>query len=298
MNIAGIPVRNTLELFSPATRLCAIVYSPAKVGKTKFASTLNKLTKRIYGKPTLIIAVEAADGGGTATIQEEGVDFVQPVDRGELDKILVALQSDTHYGGVVLDSATDTVKRFIQPFVLSIENRKEKDATRALGVPGRSDYQTMGELMRVVMQRLINLTTLMKSTPSGSVPDMDRRKHVLVTALEKIETQHNDVTNEDEIVAIGPDLPGAMMRTSTAMFQQVLNMKVETVVERDKEDPRKTKQVSRRVLISEAEGRKIVGDRFKIFPPKFDPDFDLIYEQFWVPKLAAQEALNGAKTQS
>jgi hypothetical protein len=256
------------------------------------------MTKRVDGKPTLIIAVEAADGGGTATIQDEGVDFIQPADKAELDKILVALQSDTHYGGVVLDSATDTVKRFIQPFVLSIENRKEKDATRALGVPGRSDYQTMGELMRVVLQRLVNLTTLMKSGPGGSVPDLDRRKHVLVTALEKVETQYNEVTKEDEIVAIGPDLPGAMMRTSTAMFQTVLNMKVETVVERDKEDPRKSKQVSRRVLISEAEGRKILGDRFKIFPAKFDPDFDLIYDKFWSPRLAGLEAVNATKAQN
>lgn len=267
--------------------MCGLVYAPPKFGKTTLCATLNALTQRTLGKPTLFIAVEAGEGGGTASIQEFGIDYVVPADKPELDKLLAALQTDTHYGGIVYDSATEGVNRYIKPFVLNTENKKETDITRTMGVPVRSDYQTMGELMRMVSQRLINLTMLNK--PDG-MPDLDRRKHVLMTALEKADTEYNKTTKETYITAIGPDLPGAMMRVSTAMFQQVMNIQVEQTVERDPNDVRKAVRKSRRVLVTEADGLKILGDRFKVYPAVMEPDFDKAWDQFWVPRIQGARA--------
>lgn len=284
MTIDGIQIKNTKNIINEATRMCGLVYAPPKFGKTKFAATLNKLTLRLYNKPTLFIAVEAGEGGGTATIQEEAVDYVIPATKAELDKILAALQTDTQYAGVVLDSATETVNRYVKPFVLAMENKKESDPIRLFGVPVRSDYQMMGELMRMVSQRLINLTMLNK--PNGE-PDLERRKHVLITALEKVETEKDKVTKETHITAIGPDLPGAMMRTSTAMFQQVMSIQVEQTIERDPNDVRKAVRKSRRVVVTETDGVKILGDRFKVYPAVFEPDLDKAWELYWIPRIEA-----------
>jgi hypothetical protein len=275
-DIAGIKIHNTRDLFNEATKICALVYSAPGVGKTTFAATLDKLTRRLYNKPTLFVAIEAGEGGGTASIQDAGIDYVVPEDRGELDKLLATLQSDTHYAGVVFDSATEGVKRYIQPFALSMENVKEKSPLRTLGVPGRSDYQTMGEMMRSASQRLINLTT--KNKRDGS-PDLDIRKHVIMTALQRVKTEN------DEIVAIGPDLPGAMMITSTAMFQQVFALKIKQMVERDANDPKKAVRITKRVVMTEGDGLMILKDRFNVFPKEFEPDLDKAWDQYWVPKL-------------
>jgi AAA domain-containing protein len=277
LDIAGIKIHNTADLFNEATKICALVYSPPGVGKTTFAATLDKLTKRIYGKPTLFIAIEAGEGGGTASIQSAGVDYVVPEDRNQLDKLLATLQSDTHYAGVVFDSATEGVKRYIQPFALSMENVKEKSPLRTLGVPGRSDYQTMGEMMRSVSQKLINLTTKNKN---DGTPDLNIRKHLIMTALQRVKTEG------EEVVGIGPDLPGAMMTTSTAMFQQVFALKIKQIVERDANDPKKAVRKTQRVVVTESDGLMILKDRFNVFPKEFEPDLDAAWEKYWVPKLA------------
>lgn len=277
-DIAGIKIHNTKDIFNEATKLCALVYSAPGVGKTTFAATLDKLTKRIYNKPTLFIAIEAGEGGGTASIQEAGIDYVVPEDRGQLDKLLATLQADTHYAGVVFDSATEGVKRYIQPFALSMENIKEKSPLRTLGVPGRSDYQTMGEMMRSVSQKLINLTTKNKSDGS---PNLDVRKHVIMTALQRVKTEG------DEVVAIGPDLPGAMMITSTAMFQQVFALKIKQIVDRDPNDSKKAVRSIQRVVMTGGDGLMILKDRFNVFPKEFEPDLDIAWDRYWVPKLAS-----------
>jgi|WetSurMetagenome_2_1015567.scaffolds.fasta_scaffold52466_3 hypothetical protein len=269
-NLGGIPVRNTATLVTPDTRMCVLCYAPSGFGKTTLGATLDKLTKEFMQKPTLIVAVEAGEGGGTSSIQEFGVDFVMPADLNDVEKILAALATDTTYGGVVMDSSTELVKRFIQPYALKFPSR-EKVPTRTAGVPERSDYQTMGEKARQIFNRLINLTT---------VADPRVRKHLLVTALEQDKTDERGA-----LTSIQPALPGAMAGTATAMFQTVLGISIKPKVIPDPDNPGKTKRINERVLISDGDGVRHSKDRMKLFPNGCEPDLAEIYRKYWLPKI-------------
>jgi hypothetical protein len=124
-----------------------MLWAHPKRGKTTFAASLDAMTKKYFGKPTLVIAVEAGEGGGTMSIQDGDVDYVAPTSMEELNKVLAALANDTTYGGVVLDSSTEYVNRFLKPYALSFPYTKgSAPATRSLGVPEQGDYQTMVRL--------------------------------------------------------------------------------------------------------------------------------------------------------
>ena len=270
--LGGITVRNTSQLFTPDTRLCMLVYAHAKRGKTTFAATMDQFTKKYFGKPTLIIAVEAGEGGGTMSIQDFDVDYVVPNTMEELNKIIAALATDTKYGGVVLDSATEYVNRFLKPYALKFPYTKgAAPPTRLEGVPEQGDYQTMGERARMDFNKLINLT---------SHPDKNIRKHLLVTALEKEKTNRDGV-----LLSVQPDLPGAMALAATAMFQTVGAIELKTTVEPDPANPKVTKRVTRRMLVTtvDEESKKIVGDRTKRIPTGSPLNFCDIYEQSWIP---------------
>lgn len=272
---ANLEVRNTSTLIGPDTRICMLVYSPAKRGKTTFGSTLDKLTKRWFGKPSLFVAVETGEGGGTMSVQDAGVDFIQPSSWEELVVVLATLQTDTKYGGVIFDSATEYVKRFLQPLALRIPYSKgSPDATRAMGVPMQGDYQTMGEQARQHFNQLVNLTVH---------PNPNVRKHLIVTALEK---EKNDRVS-GELTAIQPDLPGAMATTATAMFQTVATIQVQRLVAPDPAKPGAKILTQQRVLLTETEGVRILGDRTGRIPNGAPLDLEAIYEKYWVPRFPA-----------
>jgi AAA domain len=271
-DLGGVTVRNTSNLFTPDTRICMLAYAHAKRGKTTFAATMDGFTKKYFGKPTLIIAVEAGEGGGTMSIQDFNVDYVCPANMEELNRIIAALATDTKYGGVVLDSATEYVNRFLKPYALKFPYTKgSAPATRLEGVPEQGDYQTMGERARMDFNKLINLT---------SHPDKNIRKHLLVTALEKEKTNRDGV-----LLSIQPDLPGAMAMAATAMFNTVGCIELRTTVEPDPANPKTPRRVTRRMLVTDAteENKKILGDRTKRIPTGSPLDFGQIYEKSWIP---------------
>ena len=115
MQIGSLQVKNTKNLLSPDTRICALIYAPAKFGKTKFASSLDAFTRKRRNKPTLIIASEAAEGGGTMTLNDQEVDYVMPTSWNEMETLLASLATDEHYGGVILDNVTDYASRIVKP---------------------------------------------------------------------------------------------------------------------------------------------------------------------------------------
>ena len=271
-SLGGIQIKNTRDLFNRDSRICMMLYAHPKRGKTTFGATMDAFTKKYFGKPTLFIAVEAGDGGGTMSIQNFDVDYVTPSTMEDLNKIIAALASDTHYGGVVLDSASEYINRFLKPYALSMPYTKGVPAqTRAQGVPEQGDYQVMGERARIDFNKLINLS---------SHADKNIRKHVLVTALEREKTDRNG-----GLVCVGPDLPGAMMQASSAMFQTVAAIELRTTVEPDPANPGKTKRVTRRILVTDSneESKKIVGDRTHRIPSGSPLDFSEIYEASWIP---------------
>lgn len=270
--IGNVEVRNTKDLFGPWTKLCACLWAKPKFGKTYWAAGLDKVTKKWYNKPTLFVAVEAADGGGTMSIREMGVDYVEPKSWSEFQSIVAALQTDTTYAGVVVDNASDLVKRFIQP--IAVKMAYEKGAapeSRLKGVPAQGDYQTMGEMLRTEMNSLVNLT-------KKSVPD-NIRKHLLVTALEYEKTDRKS----GDTISIGPALPGQMADTASAMFQTMLTLGIDRVVYPDPKNPKQNIARYDRMIIATADGKKILGDRMGIFPAKMTADLVSFWENFWLP---------------
>jgi hypothetical protein len=250
-----------------------MIYAPAKRGKTTFGKTLDDLTKKFLGKPSLFIAMEPSDGGGTMSIQDFDVDFVCPSNINEFNSILAALAGDTKYGGVVMDSATEYVNRFLKPYALKFPYPKGNPSpTRLAGVPEQGDYQTMGEQARIDFNKLIGLTVH---------PDLNIRKHLLVTALEREKLSRDG----KELVSVNPDLPGAMASVATSMFQTVGCIDLKTTVEPDPAN-KTTKRVTRRVLVTEAteENKRVVGDRTKLIPNGAPLDLCEIYEKIWMPR--------------
>ena len=266
--IGNLQVRNTGEIISPSLRLCAMMWAKAKYGKTKWAAGLDKVTKRWYNKKTLFIAVEAADGGGTSSIADNGVDYVEPSTFGEFQAIVSSLQSDTTYGGVVVDNASDLVKRLVQPEALKIAFPSAPD-TRRKGVPEQRDYQTMGEMLRTELNKLVNLT---KRDVNENI-----RKHLIVTALEYERTTRG---NPPQTISIGPALPGQMADTASAMFQTMLTIEVEAKV-----DPQTKTRKYERLVVAEADGVKILGDRLSIFPARGPFDLEEVWEKYWIPRV-------------
>jgi hypothetical protein len=276
-SLAGIAIRNTRDVINEHTKICMLMFAPPKFGKTTAGESLDRMTKKFFGKPSLFIAVEPGEGGGTMSIADKDVDYIVPQNFNDFGKILSALHSDTTYGGVILDSASEYVNRYLKPYSLAMPNVKEKSVQRDAGVPGRSDYQTMGEQARIHFNQLIALTTH---------ADLNIRKHLLVTALER---EKYDADGK-VLVAIQPDLPGAMAGAATAMFQTVGSVKIVHRVVPDPANPKATTRAAERQLITNADGVRIAGDRTKIFPNPAPLDFCEIWERYWLPEIEKRRA--------
>ncbi len=285
MKIGSLEIQNTSKLVNEDTRICQLLIAEGKSGKTTLSASLNNLTQKLYGKPTLVIAVEAGEGGGTASIEDFGVDYVCPKDVTEFDSIISALTADTKYAGVVLDSSTEMVQRIIKPFSLSFASR-EKAPVRVMGVPDRGDYQSMGEFMRQRMNNLINLTSreFMKNS---------FRKHVIVTARQK--DKYND---NGAVIATGPDLPGQMAGNAVGMFQTISRIEVKTVVVPNPEKPGTTMRVQKRILRTVPGPGDALGDRYRILPDEVElttadgkyVGFVEIWDKYWMPRIEKSKA--------
>jgi hypothetical protein len=228
-----------------------MLYTGAKVGKTRLAASLNEITTKYRGKPTIFIACEAAEGGGTMTLEDLGIDYMTPKNWTEFEATLAWLTTDSTYGGVVLDNATDYVARIVKPHALAFPTKEiATQPLRAVGVPARSDYQTMGENGRGHMNRLINLTN--EST------DPKFRKDLIVTALER--DKSNDA---GQTISIYPDLPGALSGTVTAMFQSVVSIGIKQRVIKGEDGI--SRRLNGRQLLCSTDGVRVSGDRTKMY---------------------------------
>lgn len=280
--IGTLSIRNTKALLNKDTRICGLIFAKAKVGKTELASGLDAITKKYRGKPTLIIASEVSEGGGTMTLNYKDIDYVMPSTFSEFDNLLASLATNEYYGGVILDNASDYVARIVKPHALTFPAKEKVLGARAIGVPVRSDYQVMGECARGQLNRLINLTN--ENTKE------QYRKDVIITALER------EQTDEDgNRTAITPDLPGALANSMTAMVQSVMSIVIKNKIVPDPTGkPGATKRINSRVLHVAADGLRVTDDRTGIFPHGFELTRDdgspvgllEIYEQ-WLAKRAA-----------
>lgn len=281
--IAGLTVNNTKDLIGPNMRLCMMLYQAAKFGKTTLAASLDTMTKKFMNKPSLIIAIEAGEGGGSMSVQNLGIDYVQPTSMGNLGTLMSELATDTYYGGIIFDNSTDYVRRFLEPYSLKFTwGGCEKFPTRRIGVPARNDYQTMGSQLRTDFNKLIKLTT-------SEVPE-DCRKHLIVTAL--VKEKNND---DGALIRKGPSLPGDMMDTATAMFQTVATIDIQgsTI----KNPAGQTERIYERYLRTKPKSKEILGDRSGILPERLlltnsdgtPVSMADIWEKYYLPRFNAAE---------
>lgn len=281
LTIGGLKIRKTSQVFNENSRLAAFCFAPLGYQKTRFGATLDAMTKRFMNKPTLYIAVEAGEGGGTTSIKSFDVDFVMPETLEEIDKVLTDLYADTHYGGVVLDSSTDMVKRYLLPWSLKMPSRENPESRSKAGVPTRTDYQNMGEKLRQIFIKLINFTTIGGNDPSAR--EVECRKHVYVTALQR--QKFDDETGR--LLATGPELPGQMFDAGS-MFQLVGTIDMDVSTEPDPTNPKYPKRVETpRFVTKMSQGKYLIKDRYGIMPERAPLNWEEIYEQNWIPALAA-----------
>lgn len=274
--LGKVKITSTKDTINPNTKMSMLLVAPPGFGKTQLASSLHKMTMKFFNKPILYIATELGEGGGAVTLRDLDIPLVTPANYNELSEILANLKGDRTFGGVVYDNATEGVQRYVKPYALSFPNNKDKQPTRAVGVPGRNDYQTMGEITRQIFQQLLNLTT-------DSNPDI--RKHLVITST--LKESHDD---DGKITAIGPELPGAMADAAAAMMQTVCEIVIKPQVVDGK-------RVNKRVLVSAGDGVRRWKDRFKILPAELrlkdvnnpqDDEYDLcdIWERLWLPVMS------------
>lgn len=248
MKLGQLEIRNTRDLASPDMRLCTLIVCRPKVGKTVLASGLDAVTQKYRQKPTLIIASERAEGGGSMSVKELGIDYVMPTSYSDMDTLISALATDATYGGILLDNGTDYINNIVKPHAQTFP-AKDADARRIAGVPTRSDYQTMAELARKQLNRLINLT--------NSNTDPKFRKDLIVTSLERELSDDNGVVEK-----IAPDMPGALASAVPSMFQSVVAIRMQEQVVPRNDGKSGTRRIAQRVLVSEdPQGIRIVGDR-------------------------------------
>ena len=248
-------VKNTKDLLGPDTRLCALVIAPPKCGKTTLAASLDALTRKHRGKPTLMLMTEVSEGGGSMSVTDQRVDYLSVKNWQHMESLLAQLQTDDEYGGIVLDNATDYYLNVVKPYALQFKSKEESSpwaATRKLGVSLQSDYPLLTEFSRQHMARLIRLTS--------DQTDAKFRKDLVVTALEK-ERKNREGTSQ----GFHPDLPGQLAGAVSAMFQSVLWIeKSAKVVDAGKPTARR---LDVRTLLSGGDAeRDVMGDRMGLFP--------------------------------
>lgn len=271
-SIPGVKITNTDDILRKDTRICQLIWGASGYGKTNFAGGLDALTQKYEGKRTLYIAVEAGEGGGAATIRHLSIPMYVPKDYTDMYKVLGLLRNDKSIGGIVFDSATEFTQAYIKPAALKYP-AKENVASRAVGVPTRSDYQTMGEMMSGVLRLLLGMTTH---------EDPSYRKHLIVTAADMAREE------DEKLVYVGPALPGRMAKEAVQMFNQCGSLSIKPQVV----DGRRQ---NNRFLTFVGDGVRAGKDRYNIYPTEMQirqnatdtvgEDVLTLYEKYWLPAI-------------
>lgn len=266
--LGGLQVKRTKDIINPDTRICAMVYAHPKMGKTTMAATMHNFCLKEYGRPALFVACEQSDGGGVSAIQDSDAPYVQPTSVQELEAVLRALKTDDEYSAVIVDNLTDVVYNLVKPFALKYPAR-EGIPTRQAGVPERSDYQTIGEKTRQLLNLMIELTRT----------DVKYRKHLIVNAL-----REDSRDNSGNIIKIGPDLPGALAQAGPAVFELVATIQSSMKVVPDPNNPKTNIRQKVYNFVTSSDGVMIAGDRYNVFPASGPADWEILMNEYWKVK--------------
>ena len=272
----SLQIKSTKDLITPDMKLCLCIHGLPKTGKTTMAGTLNDLTLQQDGRKSLFIACETAEGGGTMVLNNKDIDYVQPQTYPDFLAALQWLQTDTTYGGVILDNGSDYAKKFLLPYALSVPNNKEAHSQmlRLAGVPGRSDYQTMGNKGIADLNPFVALS---------AHPNPKVRKHIVFVTHSKERTDDNGI-----ITSILPDLPGALALGVSGLFQTVGHLKkIRLPATKDSQTGRPVPGGVRVVFDTKGSDVVLAGDRTKLFPPAEECPLSLldIWDEYFLPQM-------------
>lgn len=224
-------VRNTRNIIKPENyNWKVLVVAPTGLGKTTWVSTAPDVG---------IAACETGEGGGTLSIVNAGVDFVEPRTFADFRSICYdTFAPFQKKRTIALDSLSYMTKSFIKEHVLaSFPSRNPREAMRRqAGVLVGLDYGDVSEVTRNLLNALLN-----------------QKKHIVVTTLAKTEKDDSGV-----VTGIKPDLPGALADGAAAMFDSVLFLKARKLL-RDPKDPKSA--YMQRYFITQTDGVHLAKDR-------------------------------------
>ena len=221
----GLPFE--VELPEHSEHLNMIVYGDTGVGKTHLCGTAVQFAG---SNPVLFIDVE----GGTKTLHGVKVDVTRPRSWKEWQTIYeYFLHDNRKYKAVIIDPLTELQKRSMATILgeLDTGGGNYADLEKAIA-PSRQDWLRSGEQMRKIIRGFRDLAYL---------PDIDRRVHVIMTALEKYDEKKQ---------LICPSLPGALGVECGAMVDILVRLSRQHQVVTD-EDTGEEKSIIRRHLLTD-----------------------------------------------
>lgn len=224
----GLTIKNTKDLISPeGFRWKVLIYGLSGLGKTEWVSDAPSAG---------VVACETGQGKGLLTVARKGLDFVTPTTYQEFEQIASGtIFKDKE--SLVIDSLTDLCHTAIKDAALAIPRSNGNSPKRAAGVMELDDFGVMGELTRRVLRKIL-----------------DSDKHVAVTATLRI--KEPDPATGMGAFMIGPDLPGAMMLGSCAMFDTVMCLKTRSKL-RDPKDPKS--RYTERYFVTGSDGNGLIA---------------------------------------
>lgn len=275
--IGGIPVGNTADNFTEFSRMAGLIWAQTGFGKTTLLATVDQLCqKHMGGKRALFVAMDEGDGGGTnlVDIRKKGIPLVEPKSLAETKKLMAGIVLEKDIGAVLFDDGTSFATKYVQSTALTLNQPRassDERRLRELGVPIQADYQTIGEFSREFIISFIGLSTF--GHPEHEPEKCRLRKHVFMTAQERIKTDRNG----ENIEYIGPAFPGSLPTVVASKFPLVCTIKFG----RDAT----TKQPIRYVQCSSDNPKEILKDRSGLLDRILPMDVCQWYEQYWLPEI-------------
>lgn len=235
-------IENSRDLLTKEVfKLKVLGYSPSGFGKTEFAATA---PNPIFG------LCDTGHGKGLLTIADKGLPYTKITTYNQLEEFCSGVGLE-QYDTIVLDAFDFAADTFLKDHALTIpRTRGGESKKRAMGIPELDDYQSMAELERRCLAKLLG-----------------QPKHIYVNCAMDY---YSPPDNEKAERIGGPSLPGAMRLGASAMFDVVLRLFIRDVLI----DPKDAKsRIKQRVWQCEGDGKYLAKSRLKngkqnVFPPE------------------------------